>query len=562
MLLLGGLRAAAQPNAPTYVGSTRALTWYRGFVGIDSSLTLPIKDTLGGAFREVRVRPQNGKLYFRTPLKWESLSDGGGGSTDTMSLSARINALADSFAQYYTMSEIDGFGFLSSETDPLSLHISDTGSSFVPYLRKGDSTNYTTVTRLRDTAAAIRASFPVASAPYTAGYGLGLTVNDFRVDTSLIRTVANSYSKSQSDAAYYKTSNPSGYITSSALTPYLTTASAAGLYYPLTNPSGYITASALGPYVTAATASSLYVAKTDTTTLLANYVTTAGWGLLKSAKSLGVDSTLVRTVANSYTKAQITSILAGYQPLPAGTSLEYVTGDGSLATLNTSIVAELTNLYFTNARARSALSATLPAVYNTSTGAISLDTVNATVNNVPSKSFLLANYARNGGNAIGSQVWGSTDASDVKIIRQGLDRLSFTSTTTVLNMASSPTLTFTASGITWGSFGFGGTSAGSFSSAGQHTFRNLAGSVIWLNIGTNGTTITGSSSAVNNALTVNNSSGSLKFKIPNSTNYPVLADLPEYADNTAAQAALHYKNGMYHTAGVIKFCNTCTTIAP
>lgn len=41
-----------------------------------------------------------------------------------------------------------------------------------------------------------------------------------------------------------------GYITSSALTPYLLSSTAASTYYPLTNPTGYITASALTGYAT------------------------------------------------------------------------------------------------------------------------------------------------------------------------------------------------------------------------------------------------------------------------------------------------------------------------
>ena len=67
----------------------------------------------------------------------------------------------------------------------------------------------------------------------------------------------------------YSTTNPAGYITSSALSPYLTsataastyqtlagmssyltTSAAASTYYPLTNPSGYITSSALSGYAT------------------------------------------------------------------------------------------------------------------------------------------------------------------------------------------------------------------------------------------------------------------------------------------------------------------------
>ena len=38
----------------------------------------------------------------------------------------------------------------------------------------------------------------------------------------------------------YNSTNPAGFITSSALTPYLTSAVAASTYYPLSNPSGFI----------------------------------------------------------------------------------------------------------------------------------------------------------------------------------------------------------------------------------------------------------------------------------------------------------------------------------
>ena len=82
----------------------------------------------------------------------------------------------------------------------------------------------------------------------------------------------------------YDSANPDAYITADALTPYLTIADAEVKYYPVTNPSsyisgitsadvttalgyipysnsnptGYITSSALGPYLTAATAASTY----------------------------------------------------------------------------------------------------------------------------------------------------------------------------------------------------------------------------------------------------------------------------------------------------------------
>jgi hypothetical protein len=62
-------------------------------------------------------------------------------------------------------------------------------------------------------------------------------------------------------------SNPSGYLTSSALSPYLTSALASTTYYPLSNPSGYITSSALSPYLTSATAASTYVPQSRTLTI-------------------------------------------------------------------------------------------------------------------------------------------------------------------------------------------------------------------------------------------------------------------------------------------------------
>jgi hypothetical protein len=57
-----------------------------------------------------------------------------------------------------------------------------------------------------------------------------------------------------------------------------------------------------------------------------------------------------------------------------GNPLQYITGAGALATLNTSAVPELTNLYFTNARARAAISATGSLSYNSTTGVISYTT--------------------------------------------------------------------------------------------------------------------------------------------------------------------------------------------
>src|SRR3972149_4565162 len=58
--------------------------------------------------------------------------------------------------------------------------------------------------------------------------------------------------------------------------------------------------------------------------------------------------------------------------IAAGTALQYYRGDKTFQTLNTSVVPESGNLYYTDARARLALSATAPVVYVGATGVISM----------------------------------------------------------------------------------------------------------------------------------------------------------------------------------------------
>jgi hypothetical protein len=128
-----------------------------------------------------------------------------------------------------------------------------------------------------------------------AGYGLQeLTPNVLSVDTSLIATVASlsAYLTTASAAAtYYPLTNPSGYIsgitsldvtTALGYTPYNATNPAGYITgitsidvitalgytpYDAANPAGYITSAALSPYLTSATAASTYVPQTRTITI-------------------------------------------------------------------------------------------------------------------------------------------------------------------------------------------------------------------------------------------------------------------------------------------------------
>ena len=129
----------------------------------------------------------------------------------------------------------------------------------------------------------------------TAGYGLQeLTPNVLSVDPSVIATVASlsSYLTTASAAlTYYPLTNPSGYIsgitsldvtTALGYTPYnatnpagyitgitsLDVTTALGFTpYDSTNPAGYITSAALSPYLTSATAASTYTPLTRNLTI-------------------------------------------------------------------------------------------------------------------------------------------------------------------------------------------------------------------------------------------------------------------------------------------------------
>lgn len=76
---------------------------------------------------------------------------------------------------------------------------------------------------------------------------------------------------------------------------------------------------------------------------------------------------------NGYLSSADWATFNAKQPLiAAGTTLQYFRGDKTFQTLDTLVVPENTNLYFTTARARATISASSPVVYNSGTGAISM----------------------------------------------------------------------------------------------------------------------------------------------------------------------------------------------
>lgn len=77
-------------------------------------------------------------------------------------------------------------------------------------------------------------------------------------------------------------------------------------------------------------------------------------------------------IAQSKISGLTTALAAKEAAITAGTTAQYLRGDKSWATLDTAAVPENTNLYYTDARARAALSASGPLTYNSGTGALSI----------------------------------------------------------------------------------------------------------------------------------------------------------------------------------------------
>lgn len=125
-----------------------------------------------------------------------------------------------------------------------------------------------------------------------------------------------------------------GYITSSALTPYLTTAAAASTYLTITSAaSTYATNAALSSYLTVAAASSTYLTITNAATTyapIAAAVPTGGATGQVLAKSSSVDyatSWQTPAVGDKYYTISTTSLSVsnGVKTLTVGTGLSYTT---------------------------------------------------------------------------------------------------------------------------------------------------------------------------------------------------------------------------------------------
>lgn len=187
----------------------------------------------------------------------------------------------------------------------------------------------------------------------------GLTVAGSPITTSgtLAFGLQSGYSiPSLSDQNYWNLKqdqlNGTGYVKVMGSTVTYDTTS----YYPNSNPRNYITqaiADSKYPlitnnYVNPSWIDSIAYSKISDTPVIPtdNSQLANGAGYITS-----IDTTQFRTVANSLTKAQVQSGLNTKEPVvSSGTTSQYYRGDKSFQTLNTSIVPEGINLYYTDQR--------------------------------------------------------------------------------------------------------------------------------------------------------------------------------------------------------------------
>jgi len=220
----------------------------------------------------------------------------------------------------------------------------------------------------------------------------------------------------------YSTSNPAGYITSSALTPYLTsataastyqtiagmssyltTSAAASTYYPLSgNPSGFLTSSsltgyateswvttALGSYLTTSAASSTYLSKADNLASVASTSTARsnlGLGSLDTPTFAGVNVPGSGTSVANLGATSLTINQQGYGQFTIQPSQGIVFPDTTIQT--TAVNATVLGDYLTKAGNLSGLANTGTARTNLGLGTL------ATVNDAPSDG---SQYARKNG---------------------------------------------------------------------------------------------------------------------------------------------------------------------
>ncbi len=171
----------------------------------------------------------------------------------------------------------------------------------------------------------------------------------------------------------------------SAAATLATTGVAAGTYTKVTvDAKGRVTAA------TTLTAGDLPALGTDAVTEQTNFYFTAARAKSAAVADALADGTtdvapsqnaVFDALALKSDAAAVSASLSGKEgTVAAGTSAQYFRGDKTWQTLNTTNTAEGTNLYYTDARVRAAVSATAPLAFNSGSGVFSVPAATGSVN--------------------------------------------------------------------------------------------------------------------------------------------------------------------------------------
>jgi len=183
-------------------------------------------------------------------------------------------------------------------------------------------------------------------------------------------------------------------------------------------------------------------------------------GRLTAAQSAAaiVDADVAASAAIAQSKISgLTTDLAAKEPIvAAGTNTQYYRGDKTWQTLNTTVVAEGTNQYFTPARAISSLSGSAPITYSTVSGTIGISQASGSGNGyLSSIDWSTFNGKQNAlgytpVNKAGDTMTGALNAGGFDLASTGNIQMAASKTLTLSSNTTDPAgLTATDKGKTW-----------------------------------------------------------------------------------------------------------------
>jgi hypothetical protein len=222
------------------------------------------------------------------------------------------------------------------------------------------------------TAAGARTNLGLATVAATGAYsdlsGKPTNVSSFTNDSGYLTTITSGQVTTALGFTPYNATNPSGYIT--GITSGNVTTALGFTPYDATNPSGYITSSALSGYLTSATAATTYQPLDGDLTAIAALAGTSGIVRKTAADTYTLDT---NTYLTGITSGQVTTAL-GFTPYDAANPSGYITSSALSPYLTSATAATTYQPLDGDLTAIAALAGTSGIVRKTAADTYTLDT--------------------------------------------------------------------------------------------------------------------------------------------------------------------------------------------